>query len=263
MRLVQQHKPRKRTGCSAAARRIEPGALDAYNGGAVRATFGSRVGERIRTDQRTVDGGRGSGGPRTDGDDARTIVVPGRSGDRRGDDRLGAGAHDPATTLRLFVWLLLPFAVSCAAQTKVATPVTTPSPSPTPQASSAGGVVAMGQTVRTSAGSLVTVYSWRAGSNRNVPPGPGGAYETTDVGFCSGPGIQESAADLVPLFSVELPDGSRIAPDNLSAPGELRTLGTIPPGQCKRGPLVFQVEGGTKPSFVGYDTSPMTKWRVP
>jgi hypothetical protein len=121
----------------------------------------------------------------------------------------------------------------------------------------------MGRTVRTSAGSLVTVHSWRLGSNRNIAPGPGGEYETVDVSFCSGPGIEEAASDLVPLFSVELPDGSRVAPDNLSAPGELRTLGTVGPGACKRGPLVFQVEGGTRPSFVGFDSTPMTKWRVP
>jgi hypothetical protein len=121
----------------------------------------------------------------------------------------------------------------------------------------------MGRTVRTSSGSLVTVFSWRSGANRNVPPGPGGQYEAADVQFCSGPGIQESAGELTPLFSLELPDGSRIAPDNLSAPGEFRTLGTIGPGACKRGPLVFQVEGGTKASFVGFDSQPMTKWRVP
>ena len=121
----------------------------------------------------------------------------------------------------------------------------------------------MGATVRTSAGSLVTVYSWRLGSNRNVATGPGGEYEAVDVGFCSGPGIEETASDLVPLFSLELTDGSRVAPDNLSAAGELRTLGAIGPGTCKRGPLVFQVEGGARPSFVGFDSTPMTKWRVP
>jgi hypothetical protein len=107
------------------------------------------------------------------------------------------------------------------------------------------------------------VYSWRLGSNRNVAPGPGGEYETVDVRFCAGPGIQEAASDLTPLFSLELVDGTRVAPDNLSAPGELRTLGTIGPGQCRRGPLVFQVEGGTKASFVGFDSQPMTQWRVP
>ena len=121
----------------------------------------------------------------------------------------------------------------------------------------------MGRTVRTSSGSLVTVFSWRLGSNRNVAPGPGGGYETVDVRFCSGPGIEETAGDLSPLFSLELPDASRVAPDNLSAPGEFRTLGAIPPGACKRGPLVVQVEGGTKPSFVGFDSTPMTKWKVP
>jgi hypothetical protein len=154
-------------------------------------------------------------------------------------------------------------AAGCTKQARVAAPTSTPAPTPTPQAVTAGGTVAMAATVRTSSGSLVTAFSWRLGSTRNVATGPGGEYETVDVRFCSGPGIEETTSDVAPLFSLELPDGSRVAPDNLSAPGELRTLGAIPPGACKRGPLVFQVESGTKPAFVGFDSTPMTKWRVP
>jgi len=155
-------------------------------------------------------------------------------------------------------------AAGCTKQTPAVkqTPPT-PTPAPTQPPATVGGVQAMGRTVRTSSGSLVTVFSWRSGANRNVPPGPGGEYETVDVSFCAGPGIQESASDVTPLFSLFLPSGDRVAPDNLSAPGEFRTLGTISPGQCKRGPLVFQVEGGTKAAFVGFDSSPMTRWRVP
>jgi len=121
----------------------------------------------------------------------------------------------------------------------------------------------MGRTVQTSSGSLVTVFRWRSGANRNVAPGPGGVYESVDVQFCAGPQIDESSADVAPLFSLELADGSRVSPDELSATGEFRTLGAIHPGHCKRGPLVFQVEGGAKPVYVGFDSQPMTKWRVP
>jgi hypothetical protein len=159
--------------------------------------------------------------------------------------------------------LLLAAAAACTKTPKAVTSPPTPTPAPTPAPATVGGTVPMGRTVRTSSGSLVTVISWRSGANRNVPPGPGGSYETVDVQFCAGPGIQESMSDLTPLFSLELPSGDRVAPDNLSAPGEFRTLGTASPGQCKRGPLVFQVEGGTKASFVGFDSQPMTKWRVP
>jgi hypothetical protein len=162
---------------------------------------------------------------------------------------------------RLIALLAAVCAVGCMKAAPKAVP--TPTPRPTVPPAPAGSTVPMGRTIRTSSGSLVTVYSWRLGSNRNVEPGPGGVYETVDVSFCSGPGIEEAASDLPPLFSLDMPDSSRIAPDNLSAPGELRTLGTIPPGACKRGPLVFQVEGGLKPAAVGFDSTPPSHWRVP
>jgi hypothetical protein len=164
---------------------------------------------------------------------------------------------------RILVALAL-LGAACAKQAPHAAPASPPpTPAPTTPAVPAGGVVAMGTAVRTSSGSVVTVHSWRTGSSRNVAPGPGGVYETVDVSYCAGPQVQEATSDLVPLFSIELGDGSRVAPDNLSAPGEFGTLGTVQPGACKRGPLVFQVEGGAKPSYVGFDSTPMTKWRVP
>jgi hypothetical protein len=132
----------------------------------------------------------------------------------------------------------------------------------TPAPAAAGGVVAMGRAVRTHAGDVITVLRWRTGANRSIEPGPGQVYETIDVEYCPGPGFEASAGEVNALFSLELPDGGSVSPDNTSGAGDFRTKGTVRAGQCIGGPIVFQIEGGEKPSNVVYQSQPPTKWAV-
>jgi hypothetical protein len=140
---------------------------------------------------------------------------------------------------------------------KPATPATTASPAPP------GSTVAMGHPVLGDNGNAITVYGWRRGANTSVASGPGQVYETVDVGFCAGPTTEQSTRDLGPLFALELPNGNMVVPDSYTNPGEFRTKGTVHPNQCVKGPLVYQVGGGTKPHFVVFSSSKASKWTVP
>ncbi len=170
--------------------------------------------------------------------------------------------------MKLFwVGILLATFVACKSPYQAATPSPTapPTAKPTPTLPpvSAGGTVQMGRTVVTRTGSRVTVVGWHLYATRSIPNGPGQVYETVNVSFCAGPQVQESAEDLAALFALELRNGNRVAFDSQAQPGEFRTKGTINPTQCVSGPIVYQVEGGEKPQFVSFDSTPQTKWTVP
>lgn len=165
----------------------------------------------------------------------------------------------------LLCCVLLVVAVACSPPKAAPQPTAPPTPTPIPTLPpvTAGGIVEMRRPVVTRTGSKVTVLSWRIGANRSIPNGPGQVYETVQASFCSGPQVQETTQDLTPLFALELRNGNRVAVDSQSGPGEFRTRGTIGPDHCVTAPLVFQVEGGEKPAFVRFDSTPQTKWRVP
>lgn len=163
-----------------------------------------------------------------------------------------------------FVALGLAVLVACSPPKPAApTPPPTPKPTPTLPPVTAGGIVAMGRPVLTRTGSRVIVASWRLGADRSIPNGPGQRYETVNVTFCSGPQVDETTQDLTPIFALELRNGNRVAVDSQSGPGDFRTKGAIGPGKCVSGALVFQVEGGEKPAFVRFDSTPQTKWTIP
>lgn len=138
----------------------------------------------------------------------------------------------------------------------------TPKPGP---AENVGGTYKMGTRVKTEAGSYITITNWvRGAPKRSDPPGPGQVYETIGVGFCAGADVDVSGRELVPLFSLELPNGNRVSPDSLTGKLELRKKGKIAPGTCVYAPIVFQVGGGTKPKHVVFESTPaVTKWLVP
>jgi len=167
---------------------------------------------------------------------------------------------------RFWVGLALLACTACKAPQASTTPTpvpATPKPTHTLPPVAAGGTVAMGRTVITHTGSKVTVLGWHLHANRSIPNGPGQVYETVNVSFCAGPQVQESGADLAPDFNLVLYNGNSVIPDSQSQAGEFRTKGTINPGQCVSGPLVFQVEGGEKPHYVRFATTTQTKWTVP
>jgi hypothetical protein len=137
----------------------------------------------------------------------------------------------------------------------------TPAPGP---AKKVGGTYKMGTRVKTEAGSYITVRGWARGAPEREAPGPGQVYESIGLAFCAGPDVDVSGRELVPLFSLELPSGSRVSPDSETGKREMRSKGKITPGTCIRAPIVFQVGGGTKPKYVVFESTPAaTKWTVP
>ncbi len=139
--------------------------------------------------------------------------------------------------------------------------VITPAPGP---AKKVGKTYKMDTRVKTEAGSYITVLGWARGAPEREAPGPGQVYESIGLIFCAGPDVDVSGREIVPLFSLELPNGNRISPDSATGKKEMRSKGKIAPGTCTRGPIVFQVGGGTKPQYVVFASTPKaTKWIVP
>jgi hypothetical protein len=139
--------------------------------------------------------------------------------------------------------------------------VVTPKPGP---AKKVGGTYKAGTRVKTEAGSYVTVLGWTRGAPEREAPGPGQVYESIGLIFCAGPDVDVSGRELVPLFSLELPNGNRVSPDSATGKKEMRSKGKIAPGTCTRAPIVFQVGGGTKPKYIVFSSTPAaTKWIVP
>ena len=141
-------------------------------------------------------------------------------------------------------------------------PVLTPAPGPSKPL---GGTYKMGTRVKTQAGSFITVLGWIKGAPKGrEAPGPGQVYESIGLMFCAGPDVDVTGRELVPLFSLELPNGNRVSPDSLTGDKEMRKKGEIPPSTCTRAPIVFQVGGGTKAKYVVFESDgPSTKWIVP
>jgi hypothetical protein len=138
----------------------------------------------------------------------------------------------------------------------------TPRPGPSKKV---GGTYKLRTTIKTEAGSLITVAGWgRTAPKREDAPGPGQVYESIAVAFCAGPDVDVTGRELVPFFSLELPNGNRVSPDSATGDRELRAKGKIPPGTCVYAPIVFQVGGGTKPKYVVFESTPKaTRWTVP
>ena len=138
----------------------------------------------------------------------------------------------------------------------------TPKPGPTEKV---GKTYDMGTTVKTEAGSLITVSGWaKVAPERPDPPGPGQVYESIAVTFCAGPDVDVSGREVARYFFLELPNDNRVSPDSATGKKELRAKGKIPPGTCVYAPIVFQVGGGTKPKHVVFESTPKaTRWVVP
>jgi hypothetical protein len=138
----------------------------------------------------------------------------------------------------------------------------TPKPGPSKKV---GGTYKIRTTVKTEAGSLITVGGWaKAAPERPDPPGPGQVYESISVTFCAGPDVGVSGQEVARYFFLELPNGNRVSPDSASGKRELKAKGDIPSGTCVFAPVVFQVGGGTKPKYIVFESTPKaTRWIVP
>lgn len=168
-------------------------------------------------------------------------------------------------TAVIVVLVFAAMAGSCSNDANDETPAPSSSPKATPKAVPLGGTHKMGTIVMTPAGSRITITAWvRKAPERSEAPGPGQVYESIGVGFCAGPEVDVTGRELVHLFSLELPNGNRVAPDSATGKKELRERGRIAPGKCLIAAIVFQVGGGTKPAFVVFESDgPVTKWKVP
>jgi hypothetical protein len=138
----------------------------------------------------------------------------------------------------------------------------TPKPGPSEKV---GKTYKMGTTVKTEAGSLITVSGWaKFAPKRQDAPGPGQVYESIQVTFCAGPDVDVSGGEVARYFFLELPNDNRVSPDSATGKEELKAKGKIPPGTCVFAPIVFQVGGGTKPKHVVFESTPKaTRWIVP
>lgn len=162
--------------------------------------------------------------------------------------------------------LIVCFAAGCAppgSDDAGSTPAgATPKPGPTEEV---GKTYKMGTTVKTEAGSQITVSGWaRFAPERSEAPGPGQVYETIAVTFCAGPDVDVSGREVARYFFLELPNGNRVQRDSSTGKKELAAKGKIAPGTCVYSPIVFQVGGGTKPKHVVFESTPKaTRWIVP
>lgn len=139
-----------------------------------------------------------------------------------------------------------------------------PKPTKTPKPFKEGGVRKMEEIIVTAAGSRIVVTNWvRGAPKRPDAPGPGQQYQSIGVGFCPGPTVDVTGTEVAGLFFLELPGGETVGRDQQTGKSELSAKGKITPGECVLLPVVFQVGGGRKPTFVLFRSRPQTKWKVP
>ncbi len=147
-------------------------------------------------------------------------------------------------------------------------PVPTPSltfstRSPTPTATS----FALGETVETTNGNFVTVYSWNPNADRPVEPPSGQQWSSIDFKFCTGPSPQGGSLDATGLpssFTLEMADSRTMQWDGSTYgnTGEI-TGRLLAPNDCIRGLVIYASPKGQKPRNVVFASSSVVKWRVP
>ena len=127
----------------------------------------------------------------------------------------------------------------------------TPSPSPSPSE------VALGTPVSTNAGNTVTVHAFerldaKASSARS-------AVVAADIEACA----SQSSATAVTrsLFIVETAD-KKTWPSVKDVKTPALSASLIPPNQCARGWVTFDIPKKSAPQFVVLNSSTVAKWRV-
>ncbi len=140
------------------------------------------------------------------------------------------------------------------------TEATRPSTAARPAGANAGLVV--GDTAVTQAGNEITVHSYeRVPPDDTFQPEPGFEFAAADVEGCAAEDI-EGSAGLNPLdFALQMPDNTRLQADIGVKEPPLNDT-TLPPGDCVRGFVTFQVPEGQKPTNVIYTASSIIKWAV-
>ena len=111
---------------------------------------------------------------------------------------------------------------------------------------------AMGETIETPRGSQMSVHSF-APASRSAPPPQGTEWASADVKFCVTESLR-STTNLTNIrreFALELEDGTVLAPDGSAADPDERFSDDelmVGAGDCERGPVVFAVPLGVRPT---------------
>jgi hypothetical protein len=132
-----------------------------------------------------------------------------------------------------------------------------------------GPVHHVGDRVRLTTGSVMTVFTWHRAAQR---PGPAaaGAWWAADIEFCLtrvfGSDFREPIGNIRSQLRVEVADGSVLAAeDDARTPDEVYAQ-DIPviAGRCRRGELVFDVPTGQEATFLAATVSSFgwVRWQL-
>jgi hypothetical protein len=121
----------------------------------------------------------------------------------------------------------------------------------------------IGTEVRTEAGNTVVVYAYegRTTAGPSSPP-PGKVFAAADVGGCAGPeGVE---LGLNPFdFELQMPDNTRLQPSYSGSKEPRLRSSPLPPGECIRGWITFEVPQATKAKAIIFNGSSVVKWSLP
>lgn len=125
---------------------------------------------------------------------------------------------------------------------------------------------AQGEKVETKTGNFVTFHAYGPAKSDNqfIKPKEGKEYAAIDMEFCAGLAVEEGAAGANPFdFAIQLPDNTRGEQTiDIKEPGLHDT--TLPPNECVRGWITFEIPAGQKATFVLYNgEDTIVKWAVP
>lgn len=121
----------------------------------------------------------------------------------------------------------------------------------------------MGETASTDVGNDITVHSYEYVPPTDIwQPEPGFEYNAADIEACASPDLKGSA-DFNPFdFGLQMPDNTRLQP-HVGVKEPALNLTTLPPGDCVRGYVTFQVPQGGTPAYVIFSArSTIIKWAV-
>lgn len=125
----------------------------------------------------------------------------------------------------------------------------------------------LGETVTTSVGNQITVSFFESGVDLPTDPPKNKVFARVEAEWCSDASQATTPVEnLVPLFVLEMSDGSRVASEQQAhTPRDLAaaTAGSVVPGDCVKGLVIFAVPTDQTPDYVAFNGVSTYKWEVP
>lgn len=125
----------------------------------------------------------------------------------------------------------------------------------------------LGATVTTSVGNQITVSSFESGVDLSAAPPKNKVFAKVEAKWCASVSQATTPVDnLVLLFVLEMPDGSRVAAEPQAYSSHdlaATTAGSVAPGGCVKGWVVFAVPAGQTPSYVDFNGVGTFRWAIP